>query len=77
MTPTHNKLVRLPIVKELTGLSRSAIYARLNPNSSAFDSTFPKQVKLSPGPRGASAWYLPEIVDWVASRLRARQNLSN
>lgn len=66
------QFVRLSTLKQLTGLSRSSIYARLNPNSSSFDSTFPKPIKLSPSPRGAVAWSLSEIEVWQMSLLEAR-----
>ncbi|WP_371263941.1 helix-turn-helix transcriptional regulator [Nitrosomonas sp. Nm58] len=36
---------------QLTGLSRSSIYARINSNSSSFDPSFPLPVKLSPTPK--------------------------
>lgn len=55
------KLLRLEAVKELTGLSRSAIYA---------DTEFPKSVKI--GPR-AVAWVEQEIADWIAARIRERE----
>lgn len=55
------KLLRLSSVKELTGLSRSSIYA---------DSEFPKPVKI--GPR-AVAWVEDEIREWISSRIAARE----
>ena len=36
------KAIRLPDVKELTGESRSQIYALLNPKYAAYDKTWPK-----------------------------------
>jgi prophage regulatory protein len=56
-----SKLIRLPAVKELTGLSRSTIYA---------DPDFPKPVKI--GPR-AVAWVDQEISDWIAAKIAARE----
>jgi prophage regulatory protein len=66
------QFVRLSTLKQLTGLSRSSIYARLNPGSASYDPTFPRQVKLSPGPRGAAAWSLAEVEVWLMARLEAR-----
>ena len=55
------RLVRLSAVKEITGLSRSTIYA---------DPTFPKSVKI--GDR-AVAWVEDEILAWVDARIEARE----
>ena len=55
------KLLRLEAVKELTGLSRSSIYA---------DPVFPRPVKI--GAR-AVAWVEQEISDWIASRIEERE----
>lgn len=55
------KLIRLPAVKEITGLSRSTIYA---------DPTFPKQVKI--GER-AVAWVEGEVRDWIEARMAERR----
>ena len=54
------RLLRLDAVKELTGLSRSTIYA---------DANFPKPVKI--GER-AVAWVEHEIKDWVSARVAER-----
>jgi prophage regulatory protein len=56
-------ILRLPAVKERTGLSRSTIYLRSN------DGSFPRPVKL--GVR-ASGWIADEIDAWVADRIAAR-----
>ena len=55
------KLVRLNTVKELTGLSRSTIYA---------DPTFPQQVKIG---QRAVAWVESEIREWVEARMAERE----
>lgn len=55
------KLLRLSSVKELTGLSRSSIYA---------DATFPRPVKI--GAR-AVAWVEDEIRDWISDRIASRE----
>jgi prophage regulatory protein len=54
-----NKLLRLPQVKELTGLGRSTIY-RLMENGE-----FPRQVAIS---RGAIGWRESDIQAWIESR---------
>jgi prophage regulatory protein len=63
-----NKFIRLREVMQLTGLSRSSIYARINSNSSSFDPSFPLPVKLSPTPKGAVAWNSSELEEWMKSR---------
>ena len=54
------RLLRLPAVKEVTGLSRSTIYA---------DPSFPQSVKI--GAR-AVAWIEEEIRDWIDTRIAER-----
>jgi prophage regulatory protein len=52
-------------VEQLTGLSRSSIYERLNPRSRYYDADFPKPVQL--GAR-AVGWRASEIAAWIESR---------
>jgi prophage regulatory protein len=54
-------LLRLPQVKQRTGLSRSTIYARIQCGE------FPCPINL--GGR-AVAWIESEVTDWVESRIR-------
>ena len=54
------RLMRLKAVMEMTGKSRSSIYA---------DPTFPKRVKI--GARSV-AWPLQEVEGWIADRLDDR-----
>jgi prophage regulatory protein len=55
----ERQLLRLPDVKRLTGLSKSAIYARMN------DADFPKQKSLGPQ---TVAWWSDEVAQWISSR---------
>jgi prophage regulatory protein len=66
-TPT-DKLIRLPEVITLTGLSRTSIYRRVK------DKTFPKSCPLSESEaRGAPiAWSLAEVQAWIEQRKNAR-----
>ena len=57
---TMNRLLRLPDVLSLTGLSRSRLYA---------DPSFPKSVKI--GER-AVAWVEDEVRDWIDARIAER-----
>lgn len=52
------KILRLPMVVNLTGLSRSTIYAMLK------NGKFPQSVKL--GTRSVG-WYEADIQSWLAS----------
>lgn len=54
---TATRLVRLPEVKERTGLSKTEIYRRMD------DGDFPKAIPL--GPR-AVAWSSDDIDSWIA-----------
>lgn len=52
----RDNFVRLPTVKQRTGLSRTTIYRRMGAG------TFPKAEPLSPG---MIAWYESDIDAWV------------
>ncbi len=58
----NHKLLRLPDVKSITGLSKSTIYARIA------EGTFPKQVPL--GPR-LVVWVESDIHNWIDAKIFA------
>jgi prophage regulatory protein len=58
----NHKLLRLPDVKSITGLSKSTIYARIA------EGTFPKQVPL--GPR-LVVWVESDIHNWIDTQISA------
>ena len=58
----HNKLLRLRQVEEITGLSRSSIYRRMQAGE------FPRPVKIG---STAVRWSEGEIVAWLESLPRA------
>jgi prophage regulatory protein len=65
-------IIRRRDVEARTGLSRSAIYARLKRNPKRpndYDPTFPRPIQL--GPR-AVGWIAAEIDRWVAARAAER-----
>jgi prophage regulatory protein len=62
MTYFNRKLLRLPQVKSVTGLSKSTIYARIS------EGTFPKQVSL--GPR-LVVWVDSDIQNWISEQVSA------
>lgn len=59
-----NKILRLPIVKESTGLSRSTIYLRMAHGD------FPKSISL--GGR-AVGWFEADIQDWLDQKRKESQ----
>lgn len=66
-------ILRRKQVEERTGLSRSAIYDRMDPSSPRHDPSFPKQIKLS---ASASGWVESEIEAWLKGRMAARSKPS-
>ena len=62
MNNLQHKLLRLPQVKTITGLSKSTIYARIS------EDTFPKQIPL--GPR-LVVWVESDIQKWIAEQVAA------
>jgi len=56
------RLMRLPEVKRLTGLSKSSIYARIAEDS------FPRQIPL--GSRTV-VWLETDIQNWIAEKVSA------
>jgi prophage regulatory protein len=58
-----DRILRLPEVKKVTGLSRSQIYLKMN------DDDFPKAVPLC---ARAVGWLESEIIDWFQVRKNAR-----
>ena len=58
----NQKLLRLPQVKSITGLSKSTIYFRIS------EGTFPKQIPL--GPR-LVVWVESDIQNWIAKQVAA------
>jgi len=62
MNKLNHKLLRLPQVKQTTGLSKSTIYARIA------EGTFPKQIPL--GPR-LVVWVESDIQNWITEQISA------
>ena len=60
-----DKMHRRPAIEDITGLSRSTIYAKMDQRSSQYDPDFPKPVRLG---KRAVAWRETDIVKWLSSR---------
>lgn len=63
---SDDRFARLPEVQFLTGLSRSAIYRRMEKGK------FPQAISLDGGaePEGAVGWSLPAVRKWMRERTR-------
>ncbi|MDQ9834255.1 AlpA family phage regulatory protein [Acinetobacter soli] len=65
-----NQIIRLKEVIAFTGVSRSVVYEKLNPQSKSYDATFPKPIRLSANCVGWSAF---EINQWLEGLLASRK----
>jgi prophage regulatory protein len=63
MTSERQIIIKLPLVKEMTTLSRATIYRRMDENK------FPKQIDLL---GRAVAWVEQEVLDWIDERIEDR-----
>lgn len=68
-TFTMHQIINLKQVILFTGISRATIYTMMDPKSKYYDKTFPKQVQLTIGRVGWSAF---EIHQWIESKLNSR-----
>jgi prophage regulatory protein len=62
------RLLRRRQIEQLFGISRSTIYARLDPNSKQYDPAFPKPIHLNmkSGTSGSIAWVESEAQAYIA-----------
>lgn len=63
--PAH-RLLRRKQVEQAIGLSRSTIYARLDPKSPHYDPTFPTPIKLG---STSIAFIESEVQSYIAARI--------
>ena len=65
--PTNQplRILRMPELTMILGISRSSIYEKLNPRSKYYDAEFPKPVRLGAASVG---WQSVSIEAWIASR---------
>lgn len=63
-----NKLIRLRSVLDLTGISKSYIYQLVSLD------LFPKPIQLIENGK-AVAWVEQEVIEWIDSRIAARDNV--
>ncbi len=62
---TTTKLIRLPQVKERTGLPKSTIYRKIK------ERTFPQQISLG---EKTVAWLESDIEHWINEKIQASNN---
>jgi len=62
----HYKILRLPVIKELTGLSRSSIYLRISKGQ------FPSSISL--GGR-AVGWLESDVESWLDEKILSSQGV--
>lgn len=60
-----HQIIRLPKVRQVTSLSRSTLYEKMNPKSKYYDKKFPKPIKLGANSVG---WYEHEVYEWLAEK---------
>jgi Predicted transcriptional regulator len=65
MPKTTDRIIRLPELSEMIGLSRSTIYDKLNINSKRYDSDFPQAIKLG---LSAVGWRQSAVNKWLENR---------
>lgn len=66
------KIMRRKEVESFLGLSRSWLYAAMDPNSRSYDPSFPLPIRL--GARSIG-WSRSELHRWLESRKAARPTL--
>ncbi|MCG2573474.1 AlpA family phage regulatory protein [Acinetobacter sp. ME22] len=62
---TEVKILRLPAVTEICGISRSSVYEKLNPRSRRYDKDFPTPIKIGVSSVG---WFQHEIYAWLLDK---------
>ncbi|QLG88610.1 AlpA family phage regulatory protein [Chitinibacter bivalviorum] len=65
-----DSFIRMPTLSEIIGLSKNAIYDRMNPKSPRYDASFPKPVKLG---SHSIAFLESEVKAWMDERISERQ----
>jgi prophage regulatory protein len=63
-------ILRRSQLEQKIGLSRSAIYSRMDPASLSYDASFPKPFALGTGKNPPVGWLSTEVDAWIASLIR-------
>lgn len=67
------RILRLPQLLELTGLSRATVYAKNRPEHAQYDPAFPKRIRLNGSRTGAVGWVDAEVRTWMQYCIEHRQ----
>lgn len=69
------RAIRLREVLQILGISKSTLYARLNPASPGFDPEMPKPFKLGnqTSERAPSVWWESDVIDYLEICAKARR----
>jgi prophage regulatory protein len=68
-TTTPKRLLGLnKVIEKIDVLGKSAIYARLNPNHTLYDPSFPKPIKLGHGKNPTIAFLEHELDEWIENK---------
>ena len=66
------QVLRLPHATQKIGLSKSAIYDRLDKKSLRYDATFPRPIPLGGGKNSPIGFIESEIESWLQMQLEKR-----
>lgn len=67
-TAAH-KIIRRKQLESKIGLSRSAIYERLDKSSPRYDPSFPRPIKLGGGKNPPVGFVESEVDSWITSQI--------
>lgn len=63
------RILRRRQLEEKVGLSRSAIYDKINPKTKAYDASFPKPIQLGTGKNPPVGWVEAEVDAWLTRQI--------
>lgn len=65
-------ILRMPMTIQKIGLSKSAIYDRLDKKSPRHDSTFPRPIPLGTGKNSPIGFVESEVDSWLTKQIEKR-----
>ena len=69
------RIIRRKRLEELTGLSKSTIYARINPRSPTYDPAFPRPIEIGQGMKNPPVgWVESEVFTWLQLQVQSSRN---
>lgn len=69
------RIIRRARLEEITGLSRSTIYARINPKSPTYDPAFPRPIELGRGMKNPPVgWVESEVDAWLKAQVQSSRD---